>query len=185
MLEPPLDTYNDQAPEAGRPQYGPVLMLNDKVCVKYGRHVQLYEEPTLRSIAQHTSIPVPKVLCALADSELTYIVMGRIQGNMLGDGWEHRRPKPNTEAWSFRTVQDFYFHWYLRHGLEFDSRLDIEVQSLIRQQSQSWLLMFTHGDLNWERTTAKQAVPTNAFWVYKIDRFVQPWPKELFMEKLR
>jgi hypothetical protein len=37
----------------------------------------------------------------------------------------------------------------------------------------------------WERTTAKQVISTNALSVEKIDKFLQSWLKELWMEELR
>jgi aminoglycoside phosphotransferase len=96
-------------------------------------------------------------------------------------------------------------------GMEFDSRLPPEVQELIKQQSKPWPLVFTHGDLSslnilvrggdivgivdwetagwypsyWEYTTAQQVNPQNSFWVHEIDKFLQPMPEELAMERIR
>ncbi|KIW45112.1 uncharacterized protein PV06_03526 [Exophiala oligosperma] len=47
----------------------------------------------MRFISKHTSIPVPKVICAFTHHDQTYIVMQRIQGYMLGSGWVHRGPE--------------------------------------------------------------------------------------------
>jgi hypothetical protein len=44
----------------------------------------------MRFIAQHTSIPVPKVYCAFTRKGRTYIVTERINGEMLGIGWVKR-----------------------------------------------------------------------------------------------
>lgn len=44
----------------------------------------------MRFIAAHTSIPVPKVFCAFTRHDWTYIVMERIDGDMIGSGWPHR-----------------------------------------------------------------------------------------------
>jgi aminoglycoside phosphotransferase len=33
-------------------------------------------------------------------------------------------------------------------GIEFDSRIGPEIQELIKQQSKTWRLVFTHGDLS-------------------------------------
>lgn len=44
----------------------------------------------MRFIAKHTSIPVPKVYCAFTCGERTYIVMERIDGEMVGNGWRFR-----------------------------------------------------------------------------------------------
>lgn len=73
-----------------RPREGNVLMLTDGLCVKYGRRVQLSEASTMRFILQHTSIPVPRVLCAFTRSGRTYIVMERIKGDIIGKGWVKR-----------------------------------------------------------------------------------------------
>lgn len=59
-------------------------MLNDRLCLKYGRRVHLSEASTMRFISEHTSIPVPKVLCAFTRSGWTYIVIERIQGHIVG-----------------------------------------------------------------------------------------------------
>ncbi|KAE8390400.1 kinase-like domain-containing protein [Aspergillus alliaceus] len=73
-----------------RPRKGSVLMLTETLCVKYGAWVHLSEAHAMRYISQHTSIPVPKVLCAFAHNDCTYIVMERIKGDMLGTGWLRR-----------------------------------------------------------------------------------------------
>ena len=44
----------------------------------------------MQFIANNTSIPVPKVYCAFRHKEKTYIVMERIDGEMLGQGWFSR-----------------------------------------------------------------------------------------------
>lgn len=44
-----------------RSRKGSVLMLTDRLCVKYGSRVHLSEASNMRFIAQQTSIPVPKV----------------------------------------------------------------------------------------------------------------------------
>ncbi|KAJ5715183.1 Aminoglycoside phosphotransferase [Penicillium malachiteum] len=153
-----------------RPREGNVLMLTDRLCVKYGRHVHLSEASTMQFISQHTSIPVPKVFCAFTRSGWTYILMERIKGDIIGSGWE-----------------------------------------LIEGQNKSWPLIFTHGDLSslnilvrgddivgiidwetagwypsyWEYTSAHQVNPQNSFWVHEIEKFLQPMPEELAMERIR
>jgi fructosamine-3-kinase len=66
-------------------------MLTDGICVKYGRRMHLSEASTMHFISQHTSIPVPKVLCAFTHSDCTYIVMERIKGDIIGSGWISQR----------------------------------------------------------------------------------------------
>ncbi|RHZ74236.1 hypothetical protein CDV55_107070 [Aspergillus turcosus] len=234
-----------------RPRQGGVLMLTDRLCVKYGSLVHLSEASTMRFISQHTSIPVPKVFCAFTRSGRTYIVMERIKGHMIGSGWVKRSedskakllsqlanivremrdlqppegvgvasvdggslydcriPGPSLRFGPFDTIQDFHRH--LRRGMDFDSRLDPEIQELIKQQSKSWPLVFTHGDLSslnilargdnivgiidwetagwypsyWEYTSAHQVNPQNTFWADEIDKFLQPMPEELAMERIR
>lgn len=234
-----------------RPQSGDVLMLTDRLCVKYGRRVHLSEASTMQFILQHTSIPVPKVFCAFTHSGRTYIVMERIKGDIIGHGWVNRNekskakllsqlvrkihemrelqppegmgvasadggslydcriPGPSLRFGPFNTIEDFHRH--LRMGMEFDSRLNPDIQELIKQHSKSWPLVFTHGDLSslnilvrgddivgiidwetagwypsyWEYTSASQVNPQNYFWVNEIDRFLQPMPEDLAMERIR
>ncbi|BCR98955.1 uncharacterized protein AKAW2_40638S [Aspergillus luchuensis] len=73
-----------------RPYEGSVLMLTDRICVKYGKLVDLTEALTMRFISQNTSIPVPQVLCAFTHRNCTYIVMESIKGIYIGAGWVHR-----------------------------------------------------------------------------------------------
>ncbi|KAJ5789105.1 uncharacterized protein N7518_006116 [Penicillium psychrosexuale] len=73
-----------------RPRQGNVLMLTGGICVKHGCRVYLSEASTMRFISQHTSIPVPKVFCAFTRSGRTYIVMERIQGDIIGKRWVYR-----------------------------------------------------------------------------------------------
>ncbi|CAG7956139.1 unnamed protein product [Penicillium olsonii] len=234
-----------------RPRAGCVLMLTSRVCVKYGSRVHLSEASTMRFISQHTSIPVPKVICAFTHSGRTYIVMERIQGDMISNGWlrrseeskakllsqlaglvqqmrdirppegtriasvddgsiyDCRLPGPSLRFGPYDTVQDF--HRYLRRGMEFDSRVDLDVQELIKWHEKSWPLVLTHGDLSslnilargdeivgiidwetagwypsyWEYTSANQVHLFWSFWADEIDKFLQPMPEELAMERIR
>lgn len=52
--------------------------------------MQLSEAFTLRFIAAHTSIPVPKVHCAFVHDGCTYILMDRIEGEIVARGWSSR-----------------------------------------------------------------------------------------------
>ncbi|ODM23307.1 hypothetical protein SI65_00896 [Aspergillus cristatus] len=205
----------------------------------------------MRFISQNTSIPVPRVYCAFTHQDCTYIVMQRIQGDMMGAGWVKRSeesktrllsqlgmmiremrelqppkdiriasvdggslfdcrvPGPSLRFGPFRSIHDFHLH--LREGMRFDPRLGPEVQDLIKQDAGHWPIVFTHGDLSslnvlvrgddvvgivdwetagwypsyWEYTTASQINPQNSFWINEIDRFLDPRPGELAMERTR
>jgi hypothetical protein len=73
-----------------RPRHGSVLMISRRICIKYGRLTYLAEASSMQFISQHTRIPVPKVLCAFAHRDTTYIVMERIDGDMVGVRWYDR-----------------------------------------------------------------------------------------------
>jgi aminoglycoside phosphotransferase len=60
------------------------------VIIKYGTHIQLSEASTLRFLAKHTSIPVPKVYCAFQRGEVKYIMMERVKGTNIGENWDRR-----------------------------------------------------------------------------------------------
>lgn len=79
---------------------GSVLLISRRICIKYGRLVNLSESSSMRFISQHTSIPVPKVICAFTDRGWTYIVMERIDGDMVGSGWLNRSAESKTKILS-------------------------------------------------------------------------------------
>jgi len=72
------------------PRSGRVLFLSPKICVKYGYFQDVSEAVTMQFIAQKTIIPVPRVYCAFRHKEVTYIVMERLEGNYVGQGWVRR-----------------------------------------------------------------------------------------------
>ncbi|KAL5366197.1 kinase-like protein [Aspergillus floccosus] len=211
-----------------RPRKGTVLMLTGGLCVKYGRRVHLSEASTMRFISQHTSIPVPKVLCAFSRSGSTYIVMERIKGDIIGNGWVKRSEsskeklllqlaKMICDMRELQSPQNIGFASVdggslFDFRMEYESGLDPEVQELFEHQNnKSWPLVFTHGDLSslnilvrgdnivgiidwetagwypsyWEYTSAYQVNPQNSFWINEIDKFLQPMPEELAMERVR
>lgn len=126
-----------------------------------------------------------------------------------GSLFDCRIPGPSLRFGPFDTIQNFHRH--LRMGIEFGSRLDLEIQELIKQQSKTWPLVFTHGDLSslnilvrgddivgiidwetvgwypsyWEYTSAHQVNPQSSSWVNEIDKFLQPMSEELAMERVR
>jgi len=56
-------------------------------CIKFGESITLAEAHTLRFIAEHTSIPVPKVHHAFTHRGKTYILMERIRGETMAKRW--------------------------------------------------------------------------------------------------
>ncbi|KAL4948776.1 kinase-like protein [Aspergillus filifer] len=200
------------------PYHGNVVMVTDKLCVRYWRRVHLSEASTMRFVSQHTTIPAPEVLCAFEHSGMVYIMMERINGDMLGKGWllsqladmegtasvdraslyDCRVPGNSLRFGPFGTVQDFYQH--LQRDMEFDPRLDTEVQDLFKQQDNTWPLSFTHGDLSSLNILARgddivgvidweTAGWYPSYWEYtcahQIDKFLQPMPEKLAMEQTR
>ena len=70
-----------------RPHCGSVLFVSRGICIKYGHLINLSEASTMCIVSQHTSIPVPKIICAVTHRDKTYIVMERISGKMMGTTW--------------------------------------------------------------------------------------------------
>lgn len=238
------------------PSHGALIFLPNNLCIKYGPLRNLSEASAMRFIAQHTSIPVPKVHCAFTRKGCTYIVTEKIKGEMLGIGWVKRSddskakilqqlkgmvdemrniPPPPRQGqrqgvcnvdggsvWDsrlagtsmyhgpFESVHDF--HRYLRGGLDADLNHYSDVSELIALQDRAWPPpVFTHGDLSslnilvrgdvivgiidwetagwypsyWEYTSASQVSPMNYFWREEIDKFLEPMPEALEMEKIR
>ena len=238
------------------PSHGAVIFISNKLCIKFGPLRNLPETSAMRFIAQHTSIPVPKVYCAFTRKGWTYIVMEKMNGEMLGSGWGERsdcskakilqqlkrmvdemrnipsrrgegqrqgvRNVDGGSIWDsrlpgtsmchgpFESVHDF--HRYLRGGFNADPNHYPEVSELIALQDRAWSPpVFTHGDLSslnilvhgdvivgiidwetagwypsyWEYTTASQVSPMNYFWREEINKFLDPMPEALEMEKLR
>ena len=52
----------------------------------------------MRFIAKNTTIPVPKVYCAFARKGNVYILMERLDGEILGKGWVHRPMESQTNV---------------------------------------------------------------------------------------
>lgn len=73
-----------------RPRSGRALLISKKLCIKCGSFQHLSEAATMQFIAKHTSIPVPKIYCAFKRKDWTYIVMERIDGEMVYLEWSMR-----------------------------------------------------------------------------------------------
>ncbi|KAL6706640.1 hypothetical protein ACN47E_005182 [Coniothyrium glycines] len=65
---------------------GTIFYLN--LCIKFGDAVTLSEANTLRFIAKHTSIPVPKVHHAFVHHGKAYILMERVRGETIAKRWQ-------------------------------------------------------------------------------------------------
>jgi aminoglycoside phosphotransferase len=122
-------------------------------------------------------------------------------------------PVPTSERFGpFEDIRAFH-RWLRRPHEKFDERFPPEVNDLItKQESTDWgTLVFTHGDLSslnilvrgddvvgivdwetsgwypyyWEYTTASQVNPRNLFWAEHIDSFLEPFPEELIIDRVR
>lgn len=126
-----------------------------------------------------------------------------------GSLFDCRVAGPSLRFGPFRSISDFHLH--LREGVRFDPRLGLEVQDLIKRHGRYWPIVFTHGDISslniliqgdevvgivdwetagwypeyWEYTTACQVNPQNPFCISEIDRFLDPMPEELAMDRIR
>ncbi|KAF2273474.1 kinase-like protein [Westerdykella ornata] len=65
----------------------PCVRLTQGKILKTGLDVHLTEAATLKYVAEHTSIPVPKVYCSFLHKKRAYIVMERIRGESLAAAW--------------------------------------------------------------------------------------------------
>lgn len=233
------------------PRKGRILVMSPWLCIKYGDRVDLSEASAMHFIAQHTSVPVPKVHCAFTHGDNTYIVMEYIKGEPIAQGWVYRSeeskakihsqlkefiremrripppgpgvsnrdggslfdPRIPVPTWRFGPFTSITaFHEFLHDGLRPSPNVDQEVNDLIAQHDGPWPPpIFTHGDLSslnilvkrdqvvgivdwetagwfpsyWEYTTACQVNPQNSFWIKEINKFLDPFPAEQAMEKIR
>ncbi|KAJ2983360.1 hypothetical protein NQ176_g740 [Zarea fungicola] len=78
------------------PRAGPVIFLPGKLCVKATAFTSLAEASAMRFVAEHTTVPVPKVYSAFEHKGSVYIVMERMEGDMLARGWRQRTPESRT-----------------------------------------------------------------------------------------
>ena len=69
---------------------GGVIFVSPTLCIKSTPFTRLAEASAMRFVAQHTSIPVPKVHCAFDERGQTYILMERIEGETLARVWGQR-----------------------------------------------------------------------------------------------
>ncbi|KAI4145800.1 MAG: hypothetical protein LQ341_002261 [Variospora aurantia] len=76
---------------------GVLDLLGRRACVKCHPWLTLANAATLRFIAQHTSIPVPKVYCAFEHKGRVYVVMEFIRAPMVAQGWRSRSPESRAK----------------------------------------------------------------------------------------
>ncbi len=69
---------------------GPVIFVSSKLCLKTTAFTRLAEAHAMQFILQNTSIPVPKVYSAFEHKGRTFILMERIEGEPLWQGWVQR-----------------------------------------------------------------------------------------------
>ncbi|CAH0016606.1 unnamed protein product [Clonostachys rhizophaga] len=63
---------------------GQGVPISRNLVVKRGSTVHLTEAATMEFVAAKTSLPVPRVHCAFVRRGMTYIVMERIKGDVIG-----------------------------------------------------------------------------------------------------
>lgn len=149
-------------------------------------------------VGEMRSIPNPKI-----------VGVANVDGGSLYHCRLPVTPGTRRRFGPFKDVSDF--HRYLRWGTEAHPDHYPEANELITMHKDTWPLCFTHDDLSslnilvregdvvgivdwetagwypsyWEYTTAWNVNPQNEFWRKDIDRFFEPKPRELAMEKLR
>ncbi len=146
-------------------------------------------------VLEMRSIPAP-------GNEIASVDGGTLWDCRLPCGLDRFGPFANTDE----------FHRFLRNGIEEAPPGYPDIKEMIQLQKQEWgRPVLSHGDLSslnvwvhgeditgiidwetagwwppyWEYTTAQQVNPRNMFWGENIDKFLEPWPEALKMEKIR
>lgn len=76
----------------------PLPLPGNRFCVKYGDVRDFSEACTIQFVAQHTSIPVPKIYSCFERKGRVYIVMENIKGRPLIQQWTNRSHKSKAEV---------------------------------------------------------------------------------------
>ncbi|SMQ55324.1 unnamed protein product [Zymoseptoria tritici ST99CH_3D7] len=150
---------------------GGVLFISPTLCIKAcpGR-TRFAEANAMEFVRQNTSIPVPKVHLVTEYKGRVYIVMQRIKGLSLGNGWYYRSAEskqnillqlkamavwdcrlPSKDLWGpFPTIREF--HKALSGDQDWSDLKDERYPDLTELSTfynQSWHRpVFTHGDLS-------------------------------------
>jgi len=146
-------------------------------------------------ILEMRSIPAPSNMIAGVDG---------------GTLWDCRLPWGLQRFGPFANNDEF--HHFLRSGIDKAPPGHPDIEEMIELHKQEWgPPVFCHGDLSslniwvhgegitgiidwetagwwpsyWEYTSAHQVNPRNIFWGGYIDKFLDPWPEALKMEKVR
>ncbi|KAG5790715.1 hypothetical protein H9Q69_010228 [Fusarium xylarioides] len=69
------------------------VIFFSKFCIKSTDCTTLAEAQAMQFVSKVTSIPVPRVYCAFEHKSRVYILMERIQGQSLWNGWCQRQPE--------------------------------------------------------------------------------------------
>lgn len=72
---------------------GRIVFVSSKLCIKATPATRLAEAYAMQFISENTTIPVPKVYSAFEHGGRTFILMERIQGEPLCQGWVQRPAK--------------------------------------------------------------------------------------------
>ncbi|GAO20121.1 hypothetical protein UVI_02061600 [Ustilaginoidea virens] len=84
---------------------GPCVPISKHRIVKAGDLVHLTEAATMQFVANHTSIPVPKIYCSFIWNNRAYIVMESIQGEPLSNAWS--RLSETARQSIFTQIRDY------------------------------------------------------------------------------
>ncbi|KAF4975447.1 hypothetical protein FZEAL_7767 [Fusarium zealandicum] len=76
---------------------GRILLVSSKLCIKATAFTTLAEANTMLFVAQNTYIPVPKVYCSFRHKDRVYILMERIAGQDLSQGWTQRSEESKAQ----------------------------------------------------------------------------------------
>ncbi|KAK4034128.1 kinase-like domain-containing protein [Parachaetomium inaequale] len=73
-----------------KPAPGLTTVFNVCIKVNWKPSAGLAETSAMRFVAEHTSVPVPKVHCAFVHKGNSYMVMSKLKGGMARNGWPLR-----------------------------------------------------------------------------------------------
>ena len=138
---------------------------------------------------------------------------GKVASVDGGELFDDRLPHKNGRRGCLGPFENIgEFHRHLRDGKEeHPDHWPAINQMIAAQNAGSWPIVLTHGDLSssnilvhgddvvgivdwetagwwpsyWEYTSASIVAPSDEFWREEIDKFLEPYPDELAMERIR